>query len=333
MSRSDCPQAPDAYLNQPDKRPELVVIGGLADWMMLELRALYRVHDLEGVSGGTERARLLDQATGAVAAITTGLVGIDAETVRQLPGLRLVACFGVGYDRVDRPALSARAIHLCNTPGVVSTCVADHAMGLLIALMRHIPQADRLAHAGIWGKKTIGLTRRVSGLRLGILGLGDIGQAVARRATGFDMPIGYHNRQRRPDLGYEYFESPLELAHWSDCLLVACAGGAATRHLVNQAVLDALGPQGVLVNIARGSVVDENALVSTLVAGRLGGAALDVFEAEPSIPAALLGMDRVVLTPHIAGSTQETWREAFDLVLANLAAFLAGRPLLTPVAD
>ena len=311
-----------------DAPPEIVVIGGLADWMLAELRAQYRVHDL---TGAADRVAVLAQGKQATAAITTGAVGIDADTVRQLPRLGLVACFGVGYDRVDLSALSQRGIRLTNTPGVVATCVADHAIGLLIALVRRIAQADRLAHAGIWGKQTIGLTARVSGQRLGILGLGDIGQRIAQRAAGFDMPIGYHNRSRRPELAHVYFGSPLELARWADCLVVACPGGAATRHLVDAAVLEALGPQGVLVNIARGSVVDETALVAALTAGRLGGAALDVFENEPGIPPTLAGLDNVVLTPHIAGSTRETWREAFDLMRANLAAFLAHRPLPTPV--
>lgn len=309
-------------------RQEIVVIGGLADWMLAELQSQYRVHDL---AAAADRASALALASEATAAVTTGAVGIDAETVRQLPRLGMLACFGAGYDKVDRVALGQRGIHMSNTPGVVATCVADHAMGLLIALVRRIAQADRLAHAGVWGKNAIGLTTRVSGKRLGILGLGDIGMRIAQRAAGFDMPIGYHNRQRRPELAHAYFASAVDLAHWADYLVVACPGGAATRHLVDAAVLDALGPQGVLVNIARGSVVDETALAAALGAGRLGGAALDVFENEPGIPAALSGLDNVVLTPHIAGSTRETWREAFDLMRANLAAFLAGQELPTPV--
>jgi len=313
-----------------DTRPEIVAIGGLADWMLAELKVQYRVHDL-AAAAAADRADVLAQASHVRAAVTSGAVGIDADTVRQLPRLGMLACFGVGYDKVDRVALGQRDIRLSNTPGVVATCVADHAMGLLIALVRRIAHADRLAHAGVWGKQAIGLTTRVSGKRLGILGLGDIGKLIAQRAAGFDMPIGYHNRRQRPELVHAYFASAVALARWADCLVVACPGGAATRHLVDSAVLDALGPHGVLVNIARGSVVDEAALVAALTAGRLGGAALDVFENEPGIPAALAGRDNVVLTPHIAGSTHETWREAFDLMRANVAAFLAGEPLLTPV--
>ncbi|MCZ4313094.1 2-hydroxyacid dehydrogenase [Comamonadaceae bacterium G21597-S1] len=314
--------------NRPDTRPEIVAIGGMADWMLAELQLRYRVHDL---AAATDRTGLLAQAAQARAAVTTGAVGIDADTVRRLPQLAMLACFGTGYDKVDRAALEQRGILLSNTPGVVATCVADHAMGLLIALVRRITHADRLAHAGVWGKPVIGLTTRVSGMRLGILGLGDIGARVAQRAAGFEMPIGYHNRHRRTDVAHTYFASVRELAEWADGLVVACPGGDATRHLVDAAVLDALGPHGVLVNVARGSVVDEPALAAALAAGRLGGAALDVFDQEPGIPAALAGLDNVVLTPHLAGSTRETWRDAFDLMCANLAAFLAGEPLPTPV--
>lgn len=313
---------------EPDTHPEIVAIGGMADWMLAELQTKYRVHDL---AAATDRADLLARASHASAAVTTGAVGIDADTVRQLPRLSMLACFGTGYDKVDLVALGQRGIQLSNTPGVVAICVADHAMGLLIALVRRIAHADRLAHVGDWGKQAIGLTTRVSGKRMGILGLGDIGVRIAQRAAGFDMTIGYHNRHQRPELAHTYFASAAALAHWADYLVVACPGGAATRHLVDAPVLEALGPHGVLINIARGSVVDEAALAAALAAGRLGGAALDVFENEPGIPAALTGLDNVVLTPHIAGSTQETWREAFDLMCANLAAFLAGEPLLTPV--
>lgn len=315
-------------MDVPDTRSELVAIGGLAAWMLAELGLSYRVFDL---AGAPDRAAMLGQCAQATVAVTTGTTGIDADTIARLPRLGLVACFGVGYDRVDRAALAERRIALTNTPGVVATCVADHAMGLLIALVRRIAHADRLAHAGIWGKQAIGLTTRVSGKRLGILGLGEIGLRIVQRAAGFEMPIGYHNRRLRPEQPHVYFDSPLELARWADCLVLACPGGADTRHLVDAAVLDALGPHGVLVNIARGSVVDEAALIDALQAGRLGAAALDVFENEPGIPPALAALDNVVLTPHLGGSTQETWRDAFDLMHANVAAFLAGRALPTPV--
>jgi lactate dehydrogenase-like 2-hydroxyacid dehydrogenase len=308
--------------------PEVVAVGGLPEWALAGLRIRYRVHDL---GAAPDRRALLAGAARATVAVTVGTVGIDAETVRALPALGLVATLGLGYDRVDVTALRERGVRLANTPGVVETCVADHAIGLLISLVRRIAQADRLARAGVWAKREIGLATRVSGQRLGILGLGGIGARIARRAVAFDMPIGYHNRRPRPELPYRYFGSTVELAQWSDCLVVACPGGAQTRHLVDAAVLAALGPQGVLVNVARGSVVDEAALAAALAGARIGGAALDVFENEPGFPAELLGYDNVVLTPHIGGSTRETWRDAFDLVLANVEAFLAGREPVTPV--
>jgi hydroxypyruvate reductase len=309
-------------------RAEVVALGGLPDWALAELHGRYRTHDLAAAS---DRSALLAAASQARVAVTTGSVGIDAATVGALPRLEFVAGFGIGYDRVDLAALRERGIRLANTRGAVETCVADHAIGLLIALVRRIALADRLGHAGVWGKAAIGLTRRVSGRRLGILGLGGIGTLVAARAAAFSMPIGYHNRRRDPASPWHYVESPRALAEWADFLVVACPGGAATHHLVDAAVIDALGPQGVLVNIARGSVVDEAALVAALSSGRLGGAALDVFEHEPQVPSALAAMDNVVLTPHIAGSTEETWRDAFDLTLANVDAYLDGRPLPSPV--
>jgi hydroxypyruvate reductase len=312
-----------------DALPDVLVMGGLPDWALALMQARYRVHHL---GAAADRAALLAAAAQARVAVTVGTLGIDAETVRALPGLGLVASLGLGYDRVDLAALRARGIRLANTPGVVEDCVADHAMGLMIALLRRIAQADRLARAGTWAKHEIGLATRVSGKRLGILGLGGIGSRIARRAAAFDMAIGYHNRRPRPDLPHRHFGSVIELADWSDVLVVACPGGAGTRHLVDAPVLAALGSQGVLVNVARGSVVDEAALVAALGEDRLGGAALDVFENEPGYPEALLGFDNVVLTPHIGGSTRETWRDALDLVLANVDAFLAGREPVSPVA-
>jgi len=308
-------------------RHELVAVGGLPDWMMAELRAAYRVHDL----AGGDRSAALTAASGAGAAVTVGTVGIDAETIDRLPQLKLVSCFGLGYDKVDLAALKRRGIALTNTIGVVERCVADHAIGLMIALMRRIALADRLMRAGLWPKKEVGLTKRVCGRRIGILGLGRIGVEIAKRAAGFDMPIGYYNRNQRADLPFRYFPSLVHLAEWADCLIVACPGGAATRHLVDDEAIEALGPDGVLVNIARGTIIDEAALIRALVKGKLGAAALDVFEDEPKVPPELARLDNVVLTPHVAGGTQETWREAFDLMCDNVAAFYVGEKLLTPV--
>jgi lactate dehydrogenase-like 2-hydroxyacid dehydrogenase len=211
--------------------------------------------------------------------------------------------------------------------------VADLAWALLLAAARRTSVADRYVKTGQW--RSIGafpLSTRVSGKRMGILGLGRIGEAIARRGSGFGMEIGYHNRRARAGVPYRYVESLVELARWADFLVVACEGGPATRHLVSAEVLDALGPRGIVVNIARGSVIDEAAMVRALAEGRLGGAGLDVLEHEPAVPPELLGMDQVALTPHVGSATHETRREMAQLVLDNLASFLAGRGLLTLVA-
>jgi hypothetical protein len=311
------------------RKPEIVAVGGLVDWMIAELNEDYEVHDL---ARAPDRDKALADAAAASAAVTVGTVGIDAATVERLPQLKLVACFGIGYDRVDLRALRKRRIHLTNTPGVVERCVADLALGHVLALTRRIALADRLVRQGLWPKTEIGLTTRVSGRRVGILGLGRIGVQVARRAAAFDMPVGYHNRNPRADLAYRYFPSLVHLAEWADYLVVACPGGRDTHHLVDDEVIAALGPDGALINIARGPIVDEKALLRALQRGKLGGAGLDVFEDEPAIAPGLLALDNVVLTPHIAGSTRETWREAFDLTRENLTAFFARKELPTPVA-
>jgi lactate dehydrogenase-like 2-hydroxyacid dehydrogenase len=307
---------------------EIIVVGAVRPVLVDALKAQYRVHDL---TGGADRALALAAAARAAAAVTSGAAGIDAQTVAALPALKLVASFGVGIDKVDRAALAARAIALTNTPGATDHCVADHAIGLMLAVARRIAAGDRFVRSGAWLKQRYGLMHRVTGGKLGVLGLGSIGAQVAKRAAGFDMPVGYHNRRRRPDVPHRYFDSPVELARWADVLVVACPGGAETRHIVNAAVLEALGPAGMVVNIARGSVIDEAALAAALGLGAIAGAGLDVFETEPCHPIALAGFDNVVLTPHIAGSTEETWADCEAMVLENLRRFFAGEALLSPV--
>jgi lactate dehydrogenase-like 2-hydroxyacid dehydrogenase len=256
---------------------------------------------------------------------------VDAALLDRLPGLRLVAVFGAGFDYIDTDALRRRGILLANTPGLTDACVADLAFGLLIATQRRILAADRYLRDGKWKQARFPLAPRFSGRRLGILGLGRIGAAIARRALGFDLEIAYHNRNARPDLPYRYFEDLAALAEWSDYLVVACPATPATRHRVDAKVLAALGPQGILVNIARGAVVDEAALVAALERRGIAGAGLDVFEHEPQVPERLVALDNVVLTPHLAGGTRETWDDCYAGVAANIDSFLrTGRPV-TPV--
>lgn len=270
----------------------------------------------------------------ARALVTSVRRGCPAAIIERLPELRLIASWGVGYETIDMAAATARGIQVTNTPDVLDDCVADLAWALMLAAARHTSDGDRYVKGGHW--RTIGafpLTTKVSGKRLGILGLGRIGEAIARRGDGFGMEIRYHNRRARGDVAYRHEASLTELARWADFLAVACVGGPATRHLVSAEVIDALGPKGILVNIARGSVIDQPAMVAALVEGRLGGAGLDVLENEPAVPPEFLDMDKVTLMPHTGSSTHDTRRAMQQLVVDNLEAFLQGRPLLTPVKD
>ena len=274
------------------------------------------------------------RAAPRVTAITGGGESrVTRELMDRLPALRMVSIMGVGYDGVDVAAARERGIMVTHTPDVLNDEVADTAIGLMLSIARRIPQADRWVREGKW--ESVGampLARRMSGTRLGIVGLGRIGTAIANRARAFGMSIAYTSRSRK-DVAYAYYPSAKELAGNVDFLLVITPGGAATRHMIDAEVLRALGPQGYLVNVARGSVVDEAALVDALARGVIAGAALDVFENEPKVPQALREMDNVVLTPHIGSATVQTRHAMADLALRNLQAFFAGRPPHTPVPE
>jgi len=254
--------------------------------------------------------------------IASARLGADAGMLAALPNLRVVSIVGVGLDAVDLGAARARGIAVGYTPQVLDDCVADTALLLLLDVARRGSEADRFVRRGAWaGGAAFALGTRASGKRVGILGLGRIGRAIARRCAGFDMEIRYHNRRPLADVPYGYAASALELARWAEFLVVAAAGGPASRHLVSAEILDALGPRGFLVNIARGSVVDEQALAAALAQGRLAGAGLDVYAHEPQVPEALLRLDNTVLLPHISSATHETRQAMADLALANLQAF------------
>jgi hydroxypyruvate reductase len=265
-------------------------------------------------------ARHGNEFTGYVASAG---IGADAAMMAALPNLRVISSFGVGLDAIDLDAARARGIAVGYTPDVLNDCVADTAMLLLLDVARGGSAADRFVRRGDWLKGPFPLATRVSRKRLGILGLGRIGRAIARRAGGFDMDIRYHNRRPVADVPYGYVPSLLELARWADFLVVASAGGAQSRGMVSAEILDALGPEGFLVNIARGSVVDEQALVKALAQERIAGAGLDVYEDEPNVPPALFALDNVVLLPHVASATRETRQAMADLVLDNLVSFFA----------
>jgi lactate dehydrogenase-like 2-hydroxyacid dehydrogenase len=269
---------------------------------------------------------------GITAAIAGGN-GIDAATMDATPDLRMIALTVVGYDRTDVAHARAKGIAVTNTPDVLTDDVADLAIGLMLAVARRLPAQDLYVRQGRWEREgPPSLARRASGRRIGVLGLGRIGQAIATRARPFASEIGYFSRHPRPEgAGYHYTESARALAEWADVLIVSVAGGPETAGLVDRAVVDALGPEGTLINIARGSVVDEEAMVAALVEGRLGFAGLDVFANEPHVPPSLIDLPNVVLVPHQGSATRETRRAMGQLALDNLAAYFAGRPLLTPI--
>jgi lactate dehydrogenase-like 2-hydroxyacid dehydrogenase len=299
-------------------------------------KALEERYDVLRLWKADDRQAALADAAGRVqAVVTSARNGCKADVIAALPGLKAVCSQGVGYDTIDLQALRARGIPVSNTPDVLTDCVADQAWGLLIAASRRLAHGDRYVRQGLWLNPPPGgwvPSLRVSGKRLGVLGLGRIGRAIAQRGQGFGMQVRYHNRTRRDDTpGWEYEDSVLALAQWADFLVVATVGGAQTSKLISAQVLEALGPSGVLVNIARGSVVDEAALVAALQRGRLGGAGLDVFEHEPRVPEALFALDNVVLSPHVAAGTVETRQATERLVLENLESALATGRVLTPI--
>ncbi|TVU30876.1 hypothetical protein EJB05_22523, partial [Eragrostis curvula] len=266
------------------------------------------------------------------AVVTGGGSGADAALIDALPGLEIIASYSVGVDRVDLPRCRERGIRVTNTPGVLTDDVADLAVGLAIAALRRIPQADRYLRAGQWKDNgDYPLTTRFSGKRVGIIGLGRIGLAIAKRGEGFDCPVSYYQRRDLAHANYTYYPTVVELARNSDVLVVACSLNEQSRRIVDREVIEALGPRGVLVNIGRGGHVDEPELVSALVDGRLGGAGLDVYADEPDVPEALMALDNVVLAPHMGSGSLETRTAMADLVLGNLEAHVLKKPLLTPV--
>jgi lactate dehydrogenase-like 2-hydroxyacid dehydrogenase len=239
---------------------------------------------------------------------------------------------GVGYDGVDVAAAVARGVIVTHTPDVLNDDVADLAIGLMLSAARQLPAADRHVRSGAWAAQgPMPLARKMSGARLGLVGMGRIGQAIAVRALAFGMSVA--SRSARAGLGYRYFPTPKALAAEVDFLVLITPGGAATRKLIDAEVLQALGSKGILVNVARGSVVDEAALVDALERGVIAGAGLDVFEAEPQVPERLRALPHVVLTPHIGSATHQTRQAMADLAFGNLAAHFAGRPVLTPVPE
>ncbi|WP_017906568.1 2-hydroxyacid dehydrogenase [Pseudomonas asplenii] len=264
------------------------------------------------------------------AVLTRGPLGLFADEIAALPLLEIICVIGAGYEKVDLHAAKQRGIVVTNGAGANASSVADHALALLLSLVRDIPRADASVRRGEWRKL---MRPSLAGKRLGILGMGAVGLEIAQRAAlGFGMSVSYHNRRQREDLEYAYRTTPAELAATSDFLIIATPGGATTHGLIGKHELDALGTEGFLVNIARASVVLTDELVAALEQGRIAGAALDVFDDEPNVPDVLKGLPNVVLTPHVAGLSPEASEATVSLVAQNLLAYFSGQPVLTPVA-
>jgi lactate dehydrogenase-like 2-hydroxyacid dehydrogenase len=311
-------------------KPDVLAVAKLHPFYQKALESVFTVHDRTHVTDPAAFAALAPHIMGVAG---TGEASVPRSLLSQLPHAKVVSVFGVGYDGVDVPAAIEHGIPVTHTPDVLTDDVADLAMGLVLSVGRTIPQADKFVRAGQWPNGPIALARKVSGARMGIVGMGRIGKAIAKRASGFGMSIAYTARTEKPDSGYRFFASAAALAAQVDFLVVITPGGAGTHHLINAEVLKALGARGFLINVARGSVVDEQALIEALQNGTIAGAGLDVFANEPQVPEAFWSMGNVVLTPHMASATTETRQAMADLAFANMQAGISGQPLRTPVPE
>jgi lactate dehydrogenase-like 2-hydroxyacid dehydrogenase len=314
----------------PMPKPSVLMIGPYPSWDLEPLEAAYEVYRLW--EAGNPEGFVAENAATIRAIATRGELGAGADLIARLPQLEIISCYGVGTDAIDLAAARRRGIHVTNTPDVLTEDVADLALALMLAVARKLPQAESHVRSGAWARGNMELTTRMCGKRLGIVGMGRIGRAVARRAAGFDMRISYSGRSRHDENVYPYVESLEDLARQSDFLVATLAGGTATKGLIGAGVFAALGPSGYFINVARGSVADEPALLAALESGTIRGAGLDVFWNEPRIDPRFLALDNVVLQPHHGSGTVETRKAMGQLVRDNLAAHFAGRPLLTPVA-
>ncbi len=291
-------------------------------------RLLSERYTLVGPLARSAPEALPPEAGEVEALVTKGGLATSREMIAALPGLRVVTFFGTGYEGIDLSAATERKLTITHSPGANASSVADFAMGLVLASSRNILGADRFVREGQWRGNSLVSWPAVPGLtgaKLGIFGFGAVGRKVALRAAACEMEIGYHNRSRKPDVDHAYFDSLSALAEWSDILVVAARADASTYHIVDRAILTALGPHGHVINVARGSVVDSDALADALEKGTIAGAGLDVFENEPNVPARLLAAPNLILTPHIAFASHSARDAQEDMVLANLDAFFEGR--------
>ena len=311
---------------------EVILLGPMKPLIVKGLEAIGRLHksaeakDLHSFYASHADVRAI------ACAATSEYLG-DA-FMRRFPKLQVISSFGVGYDHIDAKAAAAHGVIVTNTPEVLTEEVADTALGLLLCTVREFPQAERYLRAGKWLEKAYPLTKGTLRNRsVGIVGMGAIGQAIARRLDSFGVPVVYHARQPRAQLRYRHYPKLTDMARDVDTLMVIVPGGAATANMINAEVLHALGPNGILINMARGSVVDEVALIKALAEKRIMAAGLDVFAKEPQVPQELIAMDNVVLFPHVGSASVYTRDRMDQLVVDNIAAWAAGKPPLTPVAE
>jgi lactate dehydrogenase-like 2-hydroxyacid dehydrogenase len=311
------------------QKPDVLMVGRYPDWEMPAFERDYVVHKLWLAE---DRALFLSEVGPLIRAIATnGVLGAGAELIDACPKLEIIACFGVGFDAIDLERARPRGIRVTNTPDVLTEDVADMAFALILASFRRIVEGDAFVRSGGWTRGALPLGKSLHGKTLGLVGYGRIGRAIVRRAPAFGMSVAYCDLASDPETTHAYHADPVALALASDILVAATAGGAGTRGLVNAAVFEALGPEGLFVNISRGSVVDEAALIAALEEKLIGAAALDVFWNEPNIDPRLLDFKNVIVEPHHASGTIEARKAMGKLVRDNLAAHFAGRPLLTPV--
>jgi len=312
-------------------RPQLLAIAPVYAPALEEVERSFTVHRLW--QAGQPAALLAQVSTQVRGLLTTGLRGFRAADIEALPALEIIACFGQSHGTLDLDAARARNIAVTNTPDWTEQAVADVALGLMLGVMRRLCEADRFVRAGRWPQGPFPMSTDLRGKTCGLIGLGAIGQAIAQRVQVFGMTAVYHARSRQAQCPLRYYDDLAAMASDVDCLVIACAATAQTLRLVDRRILAALGPSGYLINIGRGAIVDQTALIEALTAGTIAGAGLEVFEAEPQVPAEMMAMEQVMLVPHIGSSTREIRAQRQARLLANLHAHFAGAALPDPVPE
>lgn len=314
-------------------RPDLLVLGAPTPYVMSRIEAAFTLHRLwEAPDREAFLAKVGSRMRGMVAGFG-GHAAVGPALIDKLPALEIISSHGVGYDSIDAAYAATRSVIVTNTPDVLTDEVADLCIGLLLATVRELPQADRYLRAGHWLKSNYPLTTSLRTRKIGIVGLGRIGKAVGKRLEAFNVPLAYHGRSRQPDVSYRYYPSLVYMAADVDTLVSVAPGGASTHHIINAEVLKALGPDGIVINVGRGSVVDEKALAQALASRTIRSAGLDVFEDEPRVPAELMAMDHIVLLPHVGSGSTWTREQMGQRVVDNLTGWFSGKGPISPVPE